>query len=771
MRFAIPQRSLLGFLLERFGVAAGVPACRVGGRVHASSTLSRALQRGYQTTGPEAWGYTKPFSVGLMPRSLLRGILLLALTAAGLLPGADSVIAAKPAVAGLATLEVSGAGLLRNRELKRSLLLLLGAQRGVTFDANAIEDAAVLLISALRSEGYQNPVVEIVATLVDGTVRQLAFDASLASWLPRPLAARAVKFKLRPGVRWHIDTVEIIGLKVLAEKTVRAFFRTEEMLFVSAKANSYSLARSESAARALRDELHERGYADAVVQAEAGTINEATGAVALRVVVTEGLRWQVAKVRYEGQEIETAQLPPSTEWIGRAWSVALQQAIQAKIRRAYYQLGFPDVVVQMVTEPGLVRLNQKPVTVVAQIQPGAHVQVGQVRFEGNVITHDFVLSRRVEVPSGAPLNSLALANARYRISRLGVFDEVDLRYEPADGPVRDPVFTLKESQRYEANLLLGYGSYEQLRGGIELRQINIFGRAHQSLLRLVQSMKSSSGDYTYSVPELFGESIDGAVRIFGVQREEIAFLRQEYGASFTLKRAIPWLRAMGTAGYTFQSLRNHDNALGTQTTDQSQINVGSVDFGLSSDHRDNPMRPRRGYRWFTQVELAGRHLGGTAEYERLELGLSYHAPWGDGRWIHLGLTHGVITTLGTAAAAMPVNKLFFPGGDNSIRGYQKGEAAPRGLDGLYVGAKSYVLLNVELEQALTPKWSAVAFVDALGIAAHLSDYPFSEQLYSAGLGVRYQTLIGPLRVEYGHNLNPRAGDPKGTWQISIGYPF
>jgi outer membrane translocation and assembly module TamA len=65
----------------------------------------------------------------------------------------------------------------------------------------------------------------------------------------------------------------------------------------------------------------------------------------------------------------------------------------------------------------------------------------------------------------------------------------------------------------------------------------------------------------------------------------------------------------------------------------------------------------------------------------------------------------------------------------------------------------------------------VAFVDALGSAAQLRNYPFDERLYTAGLGVSYQTLIGPIRLEYGHNLNPRIGDPHGTWQISIGNPF
>ena len=525
----------------------------------------------------------------------------LALAVAVVFRGASAAPAPAPPAAEPATLEVSGLGWWRDHELRRSLILLLGAQRGTNLDANAIEDAAVMLVSALGEEGYQKPVVEIAMTSADGAVQRLTFDANMETAVPRPLAARTVVFRVKPGARWHVDSVEITGLTVLPMKTARAFFRLEAMLFILAKTNAYSPAHVASAAGALLGELHRRGYADAVVQADAAKIDEATGVVALRVTVTEGERWQVAALRFEGAEAAGVTLPTATEWIGRAWSATARGNLQEAIRRAYYQKGFPDVVVRIVVESGAVQNGVKPVTVTAQIRPGGPVKIGQVRFGGNAITRESVLRRSAQVQAGAPLDPLALANARYRISRLGVFDQVDLRLAPADGAVRDPVFTLKESQRYEANLLFGYGSYEEVRGGIEFRQVNLFGLAHQSRILLVQSMKSTSGDYTYSVPELFGESIDGAARIFALRRQEVAFQRQEYGASFTLKRPIPWLRAEGTAGYTFQVLRNNDNQLATQATDPEQMNVASVDFGLTGDHRDNPLRPRRGYRWFTQI--------------------------------------------------------------------------------------------------------------------------------------------------------------------------
>jgi outer membrane protein assembly factor BamA len=377
----------------------------------------------------------------------------------------------------------------------------------------------------------------------------------------------------------------------------------------------------------------------------------------------------------------------------------------------------------------------------------------------------------MELSPGAPLNPLSLERSRYRISRLGIFDAVDLRYEPPDGAERTPVFTLRELPFYETSLLFGYGSYEQLRGGLEHRQLNIFGLGHQSTLQFIHSAKTSSGDYIYAVPELFGETLDGTAKVFGLQRKEIAFVRQEFGLTLSLKRALRGIGGDATVGYTFKALRNRDNSLSTRETDESQVNVATVNFGITGDQRDNRLRPRRGYHWSAQVEAARPQWGGQATYERYELSGAYHTGWGGGRWIHVGLSHGVITTLGTDDQGLPVNVRFYPGGDNSIRGYQRGEAAPRGADGLFLGAKSFLLGNLELEQALTANWSVVAFGDALGTAATLRDYPFNERLYSAGLGIRYQTIIGPLRLEYARNINPRPADPPATWHFSMGYPF
>jgi outer membrane protein insertion porin family len=131
----------------------------------------------------------------------------------------------------------------------------------------------------------------------------------------------------------------------------------------------------------------------------------------------------------------------------------------------------------------------------------------------------------------------------------------------------------------------------------------------------------------------------------------------------------------------------------------------------------------------------------------------------------------VVFAGGTPAEDLPFNKRFFPGGEGTMRGYQFGEAAPRNEEGRLVGAETYVLGNIEVEQGLTGNCSIVGFVDALGAARRLSEYPFDETLFSVGGGIRWRTLIGPVRLEYGHNLNPRPRDPAGTLHFSLGFPF
>lgn len=671
-----------------------------------------------------------------------------------------------------ADLRVQGLGWFENRAAGQKLKVLRGEQRDAALDANAIEDAALILISSLNNQGYLEPTLTVEATLADGRVAKHALDARLEPPLPRPLVASAATLRFNKGRRFTLKEITFTGLLAMKEKEARAFFVGENTLIPLASERIYSPGRLQSAAGNLEESLHQQGYAEATVTADDAQIDKTSGDVRVRIVVQEGRRWVVNTVRFEISDGGEAPATIAAERTGQPWTSLWRQDTATAIRRWYYRLGHPDVQIKLTPQTALAMDGTKSVTVVAQITPGPEVHVGQVSFSGNTHTREPTLRRLVRSQPGDLLNPIRFNNSQARISQLGVFRSVELRYDPPDAATRNVVYDLAEGRRQEINLLAGYGSYEQLRGGVEWRHYNLFGRAHTDNLKLVQSMKSSSGDYTYTVPDLFGTITDGSARLFGLRREEPSFVTEEYGATVSLRWPLRQLGLALTTGYTFKHLRNSDVELGSTASAENQADVASLDFGLVRDKRDNPLRPRKGYKLSLEVESANRALGGEVVYQKFLFGSSYHTGWGKGRWFHAGFSGGVVTTLGgTGDTDLPVSVRFYPGGDGSIRGYQKGEAAPRDAAGLFVGAKSYMQFNLEFEQALTTKWSAVVFGDALGTAVSLRDYPFNEKLFSVGLGVRYQTIIGPVRVEYGHNLNPRPLDPDGTLLVSIGFPF
>lgn len=686
------------------------------------------------------------------------------------LPRLALLFLAAVAMLGAVEIKVTGLGWLENRKARNSLLLLLGEQSQGPLKAGAIEDAAIILFSQLSAEGYLNPHLKAVLTLEDGRKLEQELNARLDAPLPRPLAATVVELQVDQGKRQHFEEVTFSGLHVLKEEDARDFFVGETMLISPAASRIYSPGRLSRGMGNLQEELFQRGYAEAVVTLGDLYNNPETGAVNVRIDVKEGAPWVVASLRFD---VIGGQPPPQLvkATVGEKWTAFWRQDLSTEIRRWYYERGFPDVRVRLTPEAAPAAGGERPVTVTARINPGEPVKLGQVRFTGNAHTRESILRRLVKVSPGEPLNPIALDNAQARLGRLGVFSDIELHYDPETGDVRDAVFAVTEGRRKDINLLFGYGSYEQFRGGIEFNNYNMFGRAHTGSLKLIQSMKGTQGEYLYTVPELFGTSVDGSTRLFGLRREELSFLREEYGVTASLRWPLGPHDSL-TTGYSFRRLRSTENELATSGTDDNQTDAASVEAGWLRDLQDNPLTPRHGYKLLAHVEEASRYLGGQVDYQRLLLDASYHTNWGRSRWIHAGITHGVITTFGDDNDRdLPVNVRYFPGGDGSIRGYQRGEAAPRAANGQFIGAKTYLQVNLELEQALTRKFSVVLFTDALGTAVRLADYPFSERLYSAGLGLRYNTLIGPLRLEYGRNLNPRPLDPKGTLQISLGFPF
>ena len=668
-----------------------------------------------------------------------------------------------------AKLKISGYGLLGDLELKRTILLLEdNGKKRQTFDANFIEDASVIVLSRLTEDGFLHPELTAQVTVTNGQSRSFHWRQTFDATLPRPLEATRVEFQIHKGLFYYYKDVRFEGLQTVDEKTARTYFYPSSALLPLKRYKVYSpqhLARSVSNLEELFDR---QGYRDAKVTPNV-TTNNTTGEVSVLVKVEQGLRSVVRTVRQEIRREDAANAQIIVAHLGRPYTTAWEQDFVQGIKTNLYHAGYPDTAVEI----SVVRKETNNVIqfdLLAKVTSGPKIKLGQVRFEGRKKTKLGVLNERTTLTPGQLLDRIRVEQARYRISQLGVFDTVGLRYTNVNDRTRDAVFDLKEGKELEASMLFSFGTYELLRVGFDIEQHNIWGRAHNARFRVSQSFKTTQAEYLYTIPQFIGEDVNAFFTASALRRQEIDFRREEYGGGIGIQKLFRPIATDASTRFNYQLLEASQIDVNTNFGLRSAQASGFI-FDLKHDKRDNPLYPHRGYKLFVDGEVATDLLGGEVNYQRFDASASYHFGIGGDRWLHFGVEHAAVFTDRGPAVDLPFNKRFFPGGENSIRGYTEGEASPRDQHGTLIGAECFLLGSAEIEQALTPKLSLVGFVDSVGIARDVNKYPFNEVLTSVGGGLGYRTIIGPVRLEYGRNLNPRPQDPAGTIQFSVGFPF
>lgn len=675
----------------------------------------------------------------------------------------DSKAKPKPA-----RVRISGFGLMGNRTLRAALHEIKPEKDMTVFEASFIEDAFLILRNRLAQDGYLDPLIRANLTLTNGLTQSLWWDGHEDLSVPREVQAVRLHLEVERGVLYHYDSIQIDGVTSIPQAKARGFFIIEDALLRLKSSRRFSPGQLKTSLNNLRRELENQGHRDAVVVAEQVTLDPETGNVQVVITVDEGLRYVVRSVNIDVTDSDNPDaVEPWPVSTNATFSILWEQDAAQTINRQFYVEGHPDVHTQIRIAGSEHRDDVIEVDLLAEVTPGNQVALGDVRFKGDHHTRLSFLERRVTV-DGPLLDRLEAERGRERLARLGSFKFVDLSLEPEDGETRDVVYELTEGRRYDLDLIAGYGSYDQWFGGLQFEHFNLWGVGHHARFRGVQAIKSTQLSFTYTIPELVKQDMNLFVSADGFRREELTFDRREIVLSLGTRRQFPRSGHQVGLRYSYEFLDSFNTPVLGVAGDNTRAAAIIADWQL--DRRDNPLLPRRGYRAYANVEFANRALGGDSDYTWFEIGGSYHHPIRPSLILHLALLHQVVFTP-DRTTLLPFNKRFFPGGENSVRGYQRGGASPLNDQGDQIGAESVVQGNVELEQRLTRAFSLVGFLDGVGTTPNINDYPASELLWSVGGGIRWNTIIGPVRLEYGYNLTPRSADPSGTLHISMGFPF
>ncbi|HZI33852.1 MAG TPA: POTRA domain-containing protein, partial [Candidatus Binatia bacterium] len=418
----------------------------------------------------------------------------------------------------------------------------------------------------------------------------------------------------------YYRSLEFDGLKAISRAEARSYFVSGDTLFRLRSDRIFTPDRLQDSMVALSEVLARQGYRDAVVTTNWVQMNEKSGAVTVRLKVREGLPTYVRSVAVTvvgSDEDDHTSTNRETLHPDKPYSRLWQEDLARHLRAKEYARGYPDAAVEFSALQYETNATRIQVDMAARVGTGPRVRVGRVIYSGNRHTRSSVINSHVTFHPGDWLNPLAAEESRQRLAGLGVFDSVRLHYEDTNAAARNVIYDFKETKPISLSLLAGYGSYEMLRGGLEWEDRNVLGLAHDIRIRGVQSFKSTSGEAQYTVPEVLGENLNAFVKGSGLRREEVSFLRKEYGGSVGVQKYLAPVKTDLGIRYEYEFLNTSElNTTNAGSLGATNARSAAIVIDLSRDRRETPLLPRRGLKLFSKIELAADALGGNVNYQR-----------------------------------------------------------------------------------------------------------------------------------------------------------
>jgi len=692
---------------------------------------------------------------------------------------------------GLPSFNIQGTGLISDYQLERNMKMVFQDLEDGEFDASHLMDAWILLESTINDRGFLN--ADMVMRIVSdrGNVRNFETSDSLLEVLEIFPGEELVEvvFEIDQGDRTTFEEVQFTGDLPISEKEARGFFYPQDLLLPLARYRIYSDKILTRGLGNLAQAMVNLGYREAEARVTDKRVDQDENRVSLVIEVDPGPFYYVEGLVHGWEKTggddaaEALSEIREPDWFeeGAAWTPELERNLRLAYENAIQSLGYAEAQVNLEVIDGKVTegdeeiaQGKKPVTIEVLANRGELHRVRELKITGVNHTRKPLVMREIPLGPGDLLVPPQLDDSRRNLYRLGVMDSVratmgEAVKEGGNGVLRDVNFQIKEAPRREFTLRGGFGSYEKIRGGVGVEYKNLFGLAHRVQANAKGSLRSSSLGVDYTIPRLWNFPMVTTVSAEWLNREEVSFDREEWILNFGINGSAKPLKARYHAGYSIKSLNTRNIDSDTLLGDRD-FRSGGVNFGLVRDARNNPVLPTQGFRWRANLDWVSPVFGAESNFQKFRFSATRHWEWG-GVQMHAGLNHQALFSLGDSPLLIPVNARLFPGGENTVRGFGEGKASPRGEDGEVIGALHTTVANIEMEQPLTPNFNLVIFYDGLLQGVDESQYPGDEYLSSVGIGLRFLTPLGPVRLEYGRNIDPRPEDERGSLHFSLGFPF
>jgi len=461
-------------------------------------------------------------------------------------------------------------------------------------------------------------------------------------------------------------------------------------------------------------------------------------------------------------------------------------------------------------------MDFKEVKVTYRIEEGPQTRVRKVFVSGYNHTRPGVLRRQIQVKENAPLRQGEVVDTQRRLYNLGVFNRATIAPQNPNGsdPDKDVVALVEEAKRY--TIAYGGGFEVQRlassnnptesavqaapRGIFEISKLNLTGRADSLSLKLRGSTLQGRALLGYSSPNTFASpNFSFQATAYAEKTRDIStFNETRYEGSVQLtQQASP--RTTILYRYSFRKVLVSDLKIQPEEVPLFQQPTLVSQFGISwvRDTRDNPADASKGTLNSADFGVADTGLGSSASFTRFLYQNSSYYPikrrFSFARSIRFGVLNPYRDTISLTFPAptgsnlpqvIPLPERFFAGGGTSLRGFALNQAGPRDSNtGFPVGGQAMLVLNQEFRFPMRLPYFGTSlggalFYDGGNVYSRATRISFRYSLpkptfdnsatpqcltncsnelnyfsHTVGLGLRYATPVGPIRVDLGYQLN------------------
>ena len=404
------------------------------------------------------------------------------------------------------------------------------------------------------------------------------------------------------------------------------------------------------------------------------------------------------------------------------------------------------------------------------IDAGPRVDLGPITVGGLERVNESYVRRRLLIHQGEPFDPRTIEAARQDLAQLGVFGTVRARAaDKLDAAGQIPIaIDVTERPLRTVGINAAYSTDLGASAGVTWEHRDLFGNAER--LKLGAAVTQLGGSATrgtgYDVtaaltfPDIFVRNQDLTFSLEAIKENLDAYDRRAYLAGVNLTRKLSE-RWSVNGGLLLEQARITQEGV---TTDYTFLGV-PLGVRYDSTGPDGLINPTHGVKAsFLATPTASLQTG--SDYVILQAIASTYINFAeeDGRSV-LALRGTVGSIQGASTFQVPPDQRFYAGGSSTVRGYKYQSIGPQFADERPVGGTSLGAVQVEYRQRFGQSYGAAVFVDA-GQVSSSSD-PFSGNLrVGAGVGARYYTSFGPLRVDVAVPLNTVPGS--GSFQLYLG---